>query len=366
MVGNRVVVDIGRSLDPAVQLFCAVRTQIPLRRIVVFQLPERCTLGAVDEVADAFRRALCQTVLFQFEVVHRVAAAAETCHLNQIAGQFRDFRHEIDNHVAQRGAVVWRGNGGGAFHPAGLAAGVQRAAALIAIRRAVFHQLDHGANGLAALAVRYQVDRVCGIPLRVQRQRVVVRIVVRVGGPAFAGRFLNLAVHGEFCGARRTVVRTATLDLIEQLYRAVPVGADRAHRCGVNLMAAVGGAHVRFDIVETTPVFEAGALQLVRAEAEKAVYQYHRQIVGRQRFAVGHQCRNSQRCAGPEFPADLQCEFHVLFSSDAALFLCLMASLLTVATHTCLESAGSFAHKMASFRGLAWRCRAFFRIIVLN
>ena len=62
-------------------------------------------------------------------------------------------------------------------------ASVQRAAALIAIRRAVFHQLM--VNGLAALAVRYQVDRV-GIPLRVQRQRVVVRIVVRVGGPAFA------------------------------------------------------------------------------------------------------------------------------------------------------------------------------------
>ncbi|MFO1384803.1 MAG: hypothetical protein U1F55_01210 [Chitinivorax sp.] len=69
--------------------------------------------------------------------------------------------------------------------------------------------------------------------------------------------------------------------------------------CGIDLMAAIVVAHIGFNIVEAAPVFETGALQFIRAEAEKAVHQYDWIVVGGEGLASADQCRQGQCHAGP-------------------------------------------------------------------
>src|SRR5439155_10182673 len=123
----------------------------------------------------------------------------------------------------------------------GLAATVELATAFVAVRRAVFEQLDQRADRGAALAVPDHVDRVPRIPLRVEGERVVLGIAGRVGGPAFAGRLLHLARIAVLEHVGGAVVDAAALDLGVQLGGAVPVGGDRADCGGEHRVRTVVG-----------------------------------------------------------------------------------------------------------------------------
>ncbi len=204
-----------------------------------------------------------------------------------------------------------RGNGGGALDPADFSARENGAAALVAVGRTVLQQLDQDPDGLPALAVRYQVDRMGRVPAWVERERIVVRIAGGAGGPAFARRLANRAVGGELGRVLDAIIHAATLDLVEQFHCAVPVGTDRADRGGHDIArGAVVVAHVRRHIVEAAPILESRALQLIRPEAEEAMDQDDRVVVGRQDWL----CHAADRCCdchGAENPAHLlNCERH--------------------------------------------------------
>ncbi len=189
-----------------------------------------------------------------------------------VAQRRAQFGQDVEDGVAQGGAVVRRGDGRDAADPAGLAASVQLAVAGVDV--AMFQQFDQRPDRGAALAVADHVQRMARVPGRIQRRRIALRIAQRIGRPAFDGLGVALAVD-----VLRAIVDAAALELGVEFGRPLAVGRDRADDGGEDRVRALVCAQVGGDVALAAPIQEAAARKLVGAEAEEAVHQHDRIVV---------------------------------------------------------------------------------------